>query len=81
MNNKKKSAFTLAETIMTLFIVGLVITAAIPAFTVKQHQAASEVNFPWKTCTTGGQTEMDYALMTMLTALLSEGKIRKLTMH
>ena len=46
----KKSAFTLAETIMTLFIVGLVVTAAIPVFTQKQDIMSSEVNTPWYNC-------------------------------
>ena len=34
-----KRAFTLAETIMTLFIVGLVVTAAIPMFTQRRSNA------------------------------------------
>ena len=50
----KKSAFTLAETIMTLFIVGLVVTAAIPVFTQKQDIIASEVNAPWYNCVDEG---------------------------
>jgi len=40
--NSRKSAFTLAETIMTLFIVGVVISASIPVFTSKQQKITSD---------------------------------------
>ncbi len=50
MFKRLKRGFTLAETIMTLFIVGLVVTAAIPVFTVKRSNSPSPVNTPWKAC-------------------------------
>lgn len=52
MLTSKKYAFTLAETIMTLFIVGLVITAAIPIFTQKRSLAPTEADVPWSICNT-----------------------------
>lgn len=52
MHRDKKHAFTLAETIMTMFIVGLVITAAIPIFTQKRSLAPTEADVPWSICNT-----------------------------
>ena len=47
--------FTLAEIIMTLFIVGLVATAAVPVFTTKKvtpiNADEQTVDTPWKPCT------------------------------
>lgn len=54
MLTSKKYAFTLAETIMTLFIVGLVITAAIPIFTQKRSTAPADGSAPWSICNTTG---------------------------
>ena len=45
-----KRAFTLAETIMTLFIVGLVVTAAIPMFTQRRSNAPATSDTPWTVC-------------------------------
>ena len=45
-----KKGFTLAETIMTLFIVGLVVAAAIPVFTMKKTNAPVASDIPWRTC-------------------------------
>lgn len=49
---KKSKAFTLAETIMTLFIVGLVVTASIPMFTKSKSDpsTAPGQNTPWAYC-------------------------------
>ncbi len=53
---KKSKAFTLAETIMTLFIVGLVVTASIPMFTKKPVDPQTDAtlnnknNYPWTFC-------------------------------
>ena len=49
---KKSNSFTLAETIMTLFIVGLVVTASIPMFTKNKTnpQIAPGQEYPWKYC-------------------------------
>ena len=52
---KKLRAFTLAETIMTLFIVGLVVTASIPMFT-KSRSSAPESTSPWNYCNTTRDT-------------------------
>ncbi len=55
---KKSSAFTLAETIITLFIVGLVVTASIPMFTSHKHSIYDEKGSiePWNYCEDGKKT-------------------------
>ena len=53
MKKSNRKAFTLAETIMTLFVVGVVITAALPVFTQKRIgtlNTSSGVGVPWGEC-------------------------------
>ncbi|MDD3594111.1 MAG: tail fiber domain-containing protein [Candidatus Gastranaerophilales bacterium] len=53
ISNTGKKAFTLAETIMTLVIVGLVVTASIPIFTEKTFgpRALDDDSRVWRSCT------------------------------
>jgi len=53
MKKSNRKAFTLAETIMTLFVVGVVISAALPVFTQKRIgtlNTSSGVEVPWGEC-------------------------------
>ncbi|MCR4881077.1 MAG: tail fiber domain-containing protein [bacterium] len=59
---KKSNAFTLAETIMTLFIVGLVVTAAIPMFTTTKHENSDEITTPWDNCQIDEKTHVKNGL-------------------
>ena len=53
-NSGKKSAFTLVETIMTLFIISVVITASIIVFTGKHNATAvNNTEGAWHSCDTG----------------------------
>ena len=74
MHLYKKHGFTLAETIMTLFIVGVVIAAAIPSFTVKQNKQTSS-DSPWvKVENTDPDTDTTDQILTTNSNILVEAE-------